>query len=610
MNDPQPASHWAIEPDLPPAQPISMPIQDLYRAPRQTIVRGEKPSMLWRRVSLIVGSGLIGLFASFGIARPLAVDGYDLIDQGMSVLCMALIAWIAFGFLNGLVGLVVLLRERRRAAATPLRTLPRQKVAVLIPVYNEDFGALATRIRRMTDSIGAIGGQRLFDFFVLSDSNATAEAGERAACRALRRPGGCAIYYRRRLMNTERKPGNIAEWVRRFGGGYESMIVLDADSLMSGSVIARLACAMEADPGLGLIQTNPLLIGSRTLFARWQQFATILYGPIASRGLEWWSGEEATFWGHNAILRVRAFAESCGLPRLSGPEPFGGDVMSHDMLEAALIRRRGWRARMMLLSAGSYEESPPTLVDHGVRDRRWCQGNLQHLRLLETAGLHWISRLQLFMGASAYLTSPLWLLLLLTSLFQSVRTGTPMADLGAPVWLIGLTVVLLFGTKAMALIWAWFDTDLVRQLGGWRSILRGVSAEVPLSIIAAPVIMLSQCFAIGEIIAGRPSGWLPQRRDTDGIALAEALDHYRWHMLLGLLFWVVSFSEVGGAFWSMPVAIGLLGAPLLATWTSRTDWGAKAASHGLFISEPVLEPHLGQMEPHSRPAPMKGLLAA
>jgi membrane glycosyltransferase len=528
----------------------------------------------------------------------------------MSLLCLGLIAWIAFGFLSGLAGLIVLLRERRKAAPTQGRTLPRRMVAVLIPVYNEDIGAVAGRIRQMTDSLARIGGQHLFDFFVLSDSNAAAEASERAACRRLRRPGGCAIHYRRRLVNTERKPGNIAEWVRRFGGGYESMIVLDADSLMSGGVMARLACAMEADPGLGLIQTNPMLIGSRTLFARWQQFATTLYGPIASAGLNWWSGEEATFWGHNAILRVRAFAESCGLPRLSGPEPFGGPVLSHDMIEAALIRRRGWRARMMLLPAGSYEESPPTLVDHGVRDRRWCQGNLQHLRLLETAGLHWVSRLQLFMGASAYLTSPLWLLLLLTGLFQSVRTGTPMADLGAPAWLIVLTVVLLFGTKLMALVWVAFDRDLVRQLGGWRCILLGVTAEVPLSVIAAPVMMLSQCFAIGEIVAGRPSGWLPQRRDTDGIALAEALDHYRWHMLLGLVFWTVSLSEVDGALWGMPVALGLLGAPLLATWTSRADWGAKAASHGLFISEPVLELAPGRTEQDQRATSVEGLLAA
>jgi membrane glycosyltransferase len=241
---------------------------------------------------------------------------------------------------------------------------------------------------------------------------------------------------------------------------------------------------------------------------------------------------------------------------------------------------------MMVMPAGSYEECPPTLVDHGVRDRRWCQGNIQHLRLLDMAGLHWISRLQLLMGASAYLTSPLWLLMLVLGLCQGTMIGTPMADAGSSGWLAALTIMLLFGGRAIALLWAAFDRGLVKTIGGWRAILMGVAVDVPLSIIAAPIIMASQCIAIGEIFAGRKSGWLPQRRDTDGIVMAEAFDHYRWHMLLGLLFWVASFSEIGGAAWGLPVALGLLGAPFFATLTSRADLGALAQHHGLFIAEP------------------------
>ena len=569
--------------DLPPEAPLAMPVQDFQRAPAAPRAP-ESLSLLWRRLFLIAGSGVIGLAASFGIAGLLALDGYDAIDQLLTLLSLALVAWIGFGFLNALVGLVVSIRNRRHVARS--FAAPSAPVAILIPVYNEDMEAVGARIARMIDDLVRLETASLFHVFVLSDSAAAAEAGERAACQALRKPGGCPVYYRRRPRNEGRKPGNIAEWVQRFGAAYQAMLVLDADSRMSGEAIVRLAAEMEADPKLGLIQTNPQLTAGRTLFARWQQFATALYGPISSAGLAWWSGDEATFWGHNAIIRVRAFAESCGLPLLPGREPLGGHIMSHDMVEAALLRRRGWHTRMMLLSSGSYEECPPTLIDHGVRDRRWCQGNLQHLRLLDATGLHWINRLQLLMGASAYLTAPLWLFLLVVGLLQSLRIGGPIAGIGTPTWLIAATLILLFGAKLLALVWAAFDRDLVRMLGGWRAIAFGVIVDVPLSILSAPIMMASQCLALIEILAGRPSGWLPQRRETSGIPLLEAFEHYRWHILLGLPFWVASMADLGTGVWQLPVAIGLLGAPLLAAWTSRADWGERAARHGLFAADP------------------------
>lgn len=573
----------AMVDDLPPEQPIAMPTQDLARAPAARPL-ARRPGLWWRRALLIGGSGTIGLAASCGMAKPLSVDGFDMIDQLVALLSLTLFSWIAFGFLSACAGFVVLLQARRRPAGEEFAR-PTRKVALLMPVYNEDVDAIGGRIAAMARSLRDIDASDLFDLFILSDSRAEAEGDEREMCRRLRQSAGPAVYYRRRTINEARKPGNIAEWVRRFGGGYESMLILDADSLMTGEAMARLASALEADPRLGLIQTNPQLVGGRTLYARWQQFAATLYGPAASAGLNWWSGDEATFWGHNAILRVRAFAGSCGLPRLSGPEPFGGHIMSHDMVEAALLRRSGWATRMMLLPAGSYEECPPTLIDHGVRDRRWCQGNLQHLRLLDMGGLHWVSRLQLLMGASAYLTSPLWLLLLATGLLQGMLTGIPMAEIGSG-WLVALTILLLFGGKIIALGWAALDRRLVATMGGWRAILIGVALDVPLSIVAAPVIMASQCIAIGEIVAGRRSGWLPQRRDTDGVLIGEALDHYRWHMLLGLLFWIASFADVGGAAWGLPVALGLLGAPFFATLTSRADLGTLARRYGIFVADP------------------------
>ena len=206
------------------------------------------------------------------------------------------------------------------------------------------------------------------------------------------------------------------------------------------------------------------------------------------------------------------------------------------------------------------------------------------------AGLHWVSRLQLLMGASAYLTSPMWLLLLAGGLFQAVRSGTPMADLGTPPWLIALTLVLLFGTRVLALGWAMLHPPLAARLGGWPTILRSTVADILLAVVAAPAIMASQCQAIVEIAGGRPSGWQPQRRQSQGITLGEAFDRYRWHMLLGLAFWTVALSELGGGIWNLPVALGLLGAPFLAAITSRADLGAAAARHGVFAADPGAPP--------------------
>lgn len=569
--------------DLPPEAPLAMPVQDFYHGPPQTH-RAAPPPHWVRRGFLVLGSGLIGFGASLGIAALLALDGYDVLDQVLALLSLLLFAWIGFGLLTAAAGLVVSIRNRGRIERT--YAAPSRPVAILMPVYNEDIAAVGARIARMAADLVRLEAQSLFHFFLLSDSSASAEPAERAQVHQLRRPGGCEIFYRRRPINEARKPGNIADWVRRFGSAYESMIVLDADSRMSGEAMVRLAAELEADETLGLIQTNPQLTAARTLFARWQQFSVAFYGPIFSAGLNWWSGDEATFWGHNAIVRVRAFAESCGLPTLSGPAPLGGAIMSHDMVEAALLRRRGWRTRMMVLRSGSYEESPPTLVDHAIRDRRWCQGNLQHLRLLDATGLHWISRLQLLMGASSYLTSPLWLLLLSVGAIESLRVGGPIASTETPLWLIAVTVALLFGTKLLALIWALFDRALVRSLGGWRVILLSMLAEIPLSILVAPIMMASQCRSIVEILSGKQSGWRPQRRDAEGLSLVEAFEFYAPHVLLGLPFWFMTMGDLGTGFWQLPVTVGLLGSPFITAWTSRADWGAVLARFGLFAADP------------------------
>lgn len=599
---------------LPSEAPLDMPEQRFDRArglaeldPAPADQMGlEVDRLLARRLCLIFGSFLLGLFASNEIGRPLAADGIDLLDTAFLLIFFGLFAWIAFGFLSAAAGFLVLMGNGPGMPRWMRRTrLPRKRTAVLAPIYNEDVDAVFARLAAMTESTAAIQAQHLFDFFVLSDSHADTEPREIRAFRRLRAISLARVYYRRRPANVARKPGNISEWVRRFGGAYEHMIVLDADSLMSGAAMARMAAAMEDQPGIGLIQTIPTIINGRTLFARWQQFAAIAYGTISAAGLQWWSGSEATFWGHNAIIRVRAFAESCGLPLLSGKEPFGGHIMSHDMVEAALLRRRGWAVRMVTLPGGSYEEFPPTLADHAIRDRRWCQGNLQHVRLLGTAGLHWISRLQLLMGASSYLASPLWLLLLTIGLVEGWRGADPTAGATPAGWLLALTAMLLLGPRLLALLWLGADHDLRASLGGARRVLATVAIEIPLSMLVAPITMINQSIAVIGIACGKPAGWTAQRRDADGLALVDALALHRWHMGVGALFALAILAGAGGTLWTLPVALGLLASPVTAMITSRCDAGDRLRGKGLFLSpEEAGGGGLQPLQQHGRPLPV------
>jgi membrane glycosyltransferase len=440
----------------------------------------------------------------------------------------------------------------------------------------------------MAWSVHAAGGADGIDFFVLSDSDRLHEEAEMAAWASLATEAPTKIYYRRREQNFGRKPGNIAEWVRRFGGHYECMLVLDADSLMSGAAIVGLAAIMEERLSIGLVQTVPMITNARTLFQRWMQFASAAYGPVASAGLLWWSGSEANFWGHNAIVRTRAFAESCGLPELTGKPPFGGHILSHDMVESALLRRRGWAVHMVMIS-GSYEEFPPTVVDRAIRDRRWMQGNLQHLRLLGAAGLSATSRMHLLIGASAYLTSPGWLLLLLTTIAQVAATKDDTLPEAVSSDLLVLTVVLLFGPKIMGLAWVMMDRGRRRAFGGAARVLKSTALEIALAILLAPGVMVMQTKALLSLAMGMPSGWNPQNREARSLSSRSIWRETREQIALGLLFAATALVDPVTALWLSPLTMGLLLSPWLISLTASEALGARLARSGWFhVPEPEL----------------------
>ena len=575
--------------NVPAESPLAMPEQDFENAP-PLIARRRFNIDLWARRALVVLLALIpAAMATHEMQRSIGLDGISLLEGIYLALFIPLFAWIAFGFATALIGFLLLTVGKGRSvtprplhASTPLSGV----TAILLPVCNEDFLGVLGRLSIMERSLAQVMGRERFEFFILSDSNPESGATEQAAYDEMRSSFSRPVHYRRRALNIGRKPGNIAEWVTRFGGAYDYMVVLDADSVMSGQTMARLAADMERHPHIGLIQTVPTVVGATTLFARWQQFASRLFGPTSAAGMIWWAGSEGMFWGHNAIVRVKAFAQSCGLPELPGRAPFGGHIMSHDMIEAALLRRRGWDVHMVTAD-DSFEEFPPSMPDLFTRDRRWCQGNIQHVPLLlGIAGLHPVSRFQLLVGATAYCTSPMWLALILVVLGGGASGVWPPAAVLPSGGLLAVTAVLLFGPKLLSILWAMADPARRIGFGGAARMTNGVIVDIALSILMAPVAMLTQTINLAGILMGRKSSWNGQTRDRDGMAMTSAIWLFKWHILLGAGLTALAV-KAGGLGWAMPVVAGLFLSPLLAAVTARKDLGQRAERSGLFeVAEP------------------------
>lgn len=571
---------------LPPESPLAMPVQDFSVAPPHSRPTPPVARGISRVAVLLLISIATSVFGIMMMTDALQPHGFSAWEIAYLALAVPLFAWIAFGFANSAIGFALILWRdvhNSRGYQRSTTRVPEGRAAILLPVCNEDFLTIIGRLSIMERSLEKLPGNHQFDFFILSDSNAENGRAEEDAYECVKEAFVRPVYYRRREINVGRKPGNVADWVRRFGGAYEYMIVLDADSVMSGKTMSQLAAQMDREPNVALIQTIPAVVGAQTLFAKWQQFASRLYGPMSAIGAIWWSDRQATFWGHNAIIRVGAFAESCGLPELKGRAPFGGHIMSHDMVEAALLRRRGWAVRMVMTD-DSFEEFPPSLPDLAIRDRRWCQGNIQHVPLIaRIAGLHVVNRFQLLVGASAYVTSPMWLTLILL-VIGGEMAGAWRANAVLPAdGLLLLTLLLLFGPKLMAIALTLRDEERRIAFGGPLRLWVSAIIETLLSILAAPIQMLTHSINLASILSGRKSAWNGQTRDCDGIPMADAFRTFRYHVALGAIILVGGLFSGITMLWLLPIVLGLLFAPVLAAVTARKDLGRALETRSLLI---------------------------
>jgi membrane glycosyltransferase len=551
--------------------------------------------------------------ATYYMARVLPYQGTTLPEIAMLVLFAILYCWVSAGFWTAMTGFLVLMRGGDRfmisRRADPGQAIaPSVRSAIVMPICNEDVARVFAGLRATYESLAKTGQLDRFDFFILSDSSESDVcAGEVAAWADLcRTVGGFGrIFYRRRRRRVKRKSGNIDDFCRRWGKNYRYMVVLDADSVMSGSCLTTLVSLMEADPGAGIIQTAPRAAGRETLYARIQQFSTRVYGPLFTAGLHYWQLGESHYWGHNAIIRLAPFIRHCALAPLPGRGSLAGEILSHDFVEAALMRRAGWAVWIVYDLDGSYEEMPPNLLDELKRDRRWCHGNLMNFRLLPARGMHPVHRAVFVTGVMAYLSAPLWCLFLVLSTgmlalhtlvepqyFIEPRQLFPRWPQWHPekaVALMAATATLLFLPKILSVVLLCWQG--AQQFGGRLRLIVTMLLEALFSMLLAPVRMLFHTYFVIASFLGWPIRWNSPPREDSETTWKEAVYKHGLHTVLGVA-WAAGVYWLNPSFlpWLLPIAGALALSIPMSVLSSRVSLGRLTRGLKLFVIPEEAEP--------------------
>jgi membrane glycosyltransferase len=533
----------------------------------------------WAVALVSMGIFLVGLWMMIDIV---GARGWTSLEVADVTIFAILFASLSFGFTQAFVGFLVLSegQEPLKITNTLDATAPLASTAIVMPVYNEDTETVFGNIKALYESILHRLELDSFDFYILSDSTDPAKVVEEELawsdiCRQTN--GFGKIHYRRRKLPVNRKSGNIADFCRRWGHRHRYMVVLDADSVMTGAAVASLVRLMEANPRAGIIQTMPRLIRAETLFGRIQQFASGIYGPIFAAGLNFWQQGAGNYWGHNAIIRMSPFLSSCALPGLPGKEPLGGRVLSHDFVEAALMRNAGWDVWFAYDLEGSYEGLPPNLTEYVKRDRRWCQGNLQHMWFLLAQNIRPISRLHLVQGILAYASAPLLALFVLLGALQAgidrLQERAVTVSWASAGVLFLVTLLLLFGPKVLSLLHLFSRPKEVAAFGGPIRVLASTVLETLFSILTAPVLIWFHTKFVLRNIAGQTVVWHTQTREGGKGPRWSEIVHEYWPLpivgvTLGVLAWWIAPTYLA---WVSPLLIGLVLAIPVAQFSGRTN---------------------------------------
>jgi membrane glycosyltransferase len=585
--------------------PISAPSPQLILPPR--IHRGWRLFVFYSSALALTG------FVSMLFADLLWRTGWSTSRTILLTLFVILFWFTAVGCMHGIYGFVLRVFGTRQCITRLVnyrdKSIEGISTAIVFPICNEDVVRVYEGLRATYESLKKTGHIAGFDFFILSDSTETDKwvEEERLWYELIRELDALGkIYYRRRLENEGRKSGNVRDFLNAWGRRYRYFIVFDADSVMRGETLVDLVKLMEAHPTAGLIQTVPATMNAESLFGRIQQFANRLYAPLFIAGYNYWTFDLGTYWGHNAIIRTEPFMQFCDLPQLPGRKPFGGQILSHDFVEAALLSRENWEVWLAYDLEGSYEETPQTMIENARRDRRWCQGNLQHALVLFAKGLRGVSRLHLALGVFCYLTGPLWLLFLLTFVwirwyqkFTGLSTVTypaftPFLHVNGTVHALLIFVicmVVLMLPKFLSLVDLAFDRKRARQFGGISRATAGVICETIFSTLHAPLQMLWHTRFVLTNLFGTSVGWSGQNRAADGTTWLFAWRRHWGHMLIGVVWGIFMWRLERSLFWWFtPMLAGMIFSAPISVLTSRSRLGIRTRHIGLFLTPEEIAP--------------------
>ena len=583
-----------------PAQAMRAPLTTKNRQPWQQVAK--------RRRIVFVLLSVISTVLATSLFKDMQPD-YDnaFMQYGQATLFALLSAWVVTGFMTAMMGFYVMVRgDRHSLSAKEVQhhTLAAStRTAIIMPICNEDVRTVFAGLRATCESVALSAHVRAFDVFVLSDSNDPGiQKAERAAWEDLRTQlvsqsdqPHVEVYYRLRKRRSDRKAGNVADFCRRWGKDYRYMVVLDADSVMSGDCLVSMVKLMEAHPTAGIIQTATQAIGHVTLHARAQQFASRVTGRLFTLGMQFWQMGESHYWGHNAIIRIAPFMEHCALARIAGSGGMSGSIMSHDFVEAALMRRAGYHVWLVADLVGSYEQQPPDLLAELQRDRRWCQGNLQNSRLIAEPGLHPVHRSMFATGAMAYLSAPLWLSFMTLGTALWLSGSHMMANwMVLPselMWLWAWTLCMLFLPRILGIV-AVLLKHQQHAFGGTASLLRSALLETVIALLQAPIRMLAHSLFVVVALTGLKLDWKSPPREAAAVPWRHALAQLApMSLMVVLLAAGVAMIDPRALVWLLPVGLPLLLAIPMAVVTSRVGLGTSMrAQNYLLIPEETRSP--------------------
>jgi membrane glycosyltransferase len=568
------------------------------RAPQRSQAAWERAAQQ-RRLAFMALTVFSTVVASTLFARVQPDYGNLWLEYSQIALYGLLSGWVVTGFVTALMGFLVSVRGDKHALSAkqvadhPMN--PEARTAIIMPICNEDVATVFAGLRATCESVAATGHARQFDVFVLSDSyTPEVAAAERAAWEDLRaaladspNQPQVEVYYRLRKRRTHRKAGNVADFCRRWGKDYRYMVVLDADSVMSGECLTSMVKLMEANPTAGIIQTATQAIGHVTLHARAQQFASRVTGRLFTLGMQYWQLGESHYWGHNAIIRIEPFMRHCALAPIKGTGGMSGGIMSHDFVEAALMRRAGYHVWLVADLVGSYEQQPPDLLAELQRDRRWCQGNLQNARLMAEPGLHPVHRAMFVTGTMAYASAPMWLAFLTLGTALWLTGSSVVAHwLAMPMELAGLwlwTLCLLFLPRVLGIAAVVLRREQ-RQYGGVGGLLKSAALESTLAIVQAPVRMLAHSLFVVVALTGIKLDWKSPPREAAAVPWRIAFSQLApMSLIIAALAVGIALIDVSALAWLMPVGLPLLLAIPLTVLTSQIALGNAMRDRGFLV---------------------------